>query len=388
MMQQARAYQCGCHVLIMRPDSHFGKCDNETPGSINGWHPEDCGEIIEGGPPSAQNIDKHDATHRYDGKITLLNQDPNSFQVYSQMRPCGALAKHGCYDSTKDLSFSAPENRDALQKACRSLQSQLGWSNDKLKTPIELPMLIYREKESALLPMRLWKHPKNFALDCSEFGVSNPGEMKTPTVDASQHANTVGLASSMIHAAQGLLSGNTTNDSGENLANLQAAVADDGSINRNLDKQGAKADGKSLMASGLGADGSSGGSAPSYFGASNGISDGGALDNANSNQEDKVKSASASGSSDIGKMKAGKGAGSSSNGGGSSWGSLFGANGSGNSLTGGSDEISFGKKRDLASNNINPMGSADPENYFSLLNAQANLFKVVEHRYRMKTTTW
>lgn len=72
------------------------------------------------------------------------------------------------------------------------------------------------------------KHPKMFDLDCSDLGVTNPGKMETPTVDASQHGNTVGLASSMINAAQGLLSGNTTNDSGENLANLQAAVADDG----------------------------------------------------------------------------------------------------------------------------------------------------------------
>ena len=34
------------------------------------------------------------------------------------------------------------------------------------------------------------------------------------------------------------------------------------------------------------------------------------------------------------------------------------------------------------------MGSEDPEDYFSRLNPDDNLFKIVERRYQKKTTDW
>lgn len=148
--------------MLMRPDSQFNDCFNVN--SFNDWRPDACGKIIEGGVPSGGQLNLSNATHKYHGKSTLLDQNPNSFQLfYDGAKTCGAWAdgdKFKCYKDTKDLSFQAPNNRTALQAACKSLQTNLGWSEAQLKKPIQLPMLIYQESNGAFA-IRLWETSKD-----------------------------------------------------------------------------------------------------------------------------------------------------------------------------------------------------------------------------------
>ncbi|HAR42372.1 MAG TPA: hypothetical protein DCS07_07030 [Bdellovibrionales bacterium] len=66
----------------------------------------------------------------------------------------------------------------------------------------------------------------------------------------------------------------------------------------------------------------------------------------------------------------------------------FSNSGNGSGAGDGSDgALKFGKEG-RAEDGSNPMGSEDPEDYFSRLNPDDNLFKIVERRYQKKTTDW
>jgi hypothetical protein len=52
------------------------------------------------------------------------------------------------------------------------------------------------------------------------------------------------------------------------------------------------------------------------------------------------------------------------------------------------DPASIAGRADAALGSMDPMGSQDPANYFSLLNTDDNLFKIVERRYVSKSKQW
>jgi len=52
------------------------------------------------------------------------------------------------------------------------------------------------------------------------------------------------------------------------------------------------------------------------------------------------------------------------------------------------DPASVAGRADAARGSMDPMGSQDPANYFSLLNTGDNLFKIVERRYVSKSKQW
>jgi hypothetical protein len=59
--------------------------------------------------------------------------------------------------------------------------------------------------------------------------------------------------------------------------------------------------------------------------------------------------------------------------------------GSGGSESGGSSRSdAFGAKP----GDVNPLGSEDPNDYFTRLGMGDNIFKIVERRYRNKAVTW
>jgi hypothetical protein len=73
----------------------------------------------------------------------------------------------------------------------------------------------------------------------------------------------------------------------------------------------------------------------------------------------------------------------------------FGGDGDGVGGKGGSsiseisrDPASLAAQADAARNGKDPMGSQDPSNYFSLISAGDNLFKIVERRYTSKSRQW
>jgi len=86
------------------------------------------------------------------------------------------------------------------------------------------------------------------------------------------------------------------------------------------------------------------------------------------------------------KYAGGGGAGSGGGGGRGRGGFGFGSGGFGGSGGGaaGPAELGFGARED----GTNPLGSADPEDYFTRTDLFANLFKVIEKRYRNKATDW
>ena len=57
--------------------------------------------------------------------------------------------------------------------------------------------------------------------------------------------------------------------------------------------------------------------------------------------------------------------------------------GAGGGLTGANGGAEFGGKKDK-----DAMGTADPDDYFSRLKAEDNIFKIVEKRYKQKSMTW
>jgi hypothetical protein len=75
---------------------------------------------------------------------------------------------------------------------------------------------------------------------------------------------------------------------------------------------------------------------------------------------------------------------------------LFGGGGDGNSANGSGttstefrrDPASLAGQADANRNGLGPMGSQDPANYFSMLKADDNLFKIVERRYGSKSKQW
>lgn len=66
--------------------------------------------------------------------------------------------------------------------------------------------------------------------------------------------------------------------------------------------------------------------------------------------------------------------------------SPFGADGLRSASAGADSELGF--DRDPASQNINPMGTPDPADYFQRTNSGLTLFEIVSHRYRVTALKW
>ncbi len=85
----------------------------------------------------------------------------------------------------------------------------------------------------------------------------------------------------------------------------------------------------------------------------------------------------------------GSGSGSGAGGGlGNSLANLFGGGNSGGTGAGvGADETRFGRKL-AGTGDVPPMISSDPDDYFSRISADTNLFKIVERRYQKNSLQW
>jgi len=182
--------------------------------------------------------------------------------------------------------------------------------------------------------------------------------------------------------------GNVLSGSGSSLAAIEGGSLPSGkSLKNGPEMRGQKPNlGASVGSAGIGSgnggssSGSSSGGANGGGMSSNGIS---TASSAGTNQDGNA-SQSATNSAAVAGTAYTAGGGAGAGGGGGSHGGLgFGSDASEMAAAGGSTNNRFGEKGE-----VNPQGSEDPNDYFTRLGLEDDLFKIVERRYRNQAVAW